>query len=108
MGKIKKNKITVDIVEFDDTFLIEGFKYVLTRTNDNLKKTGNKVSFVEFDENGVGKKLHEDIKLNTSLVLDPGFSYTWLTTLITEIVEVTDKKIKFKTQNSEYILDMVN
>lgn len=29
----------------------------------------------------------------------------WLTTLVTEIIEETSEHIKFKTQNSEYILE---
>lgn len=82
--------------------------YNLQRVNDGLIKRGNNAKFVEWTPSNTGKALHEDIALGRSLILDPGFSYTWLTTVVKEIIEVSEEKIHFKTQNSEYILYINN
>ena len=50
------------------------------------------------------KESHDDIKVGRSLLLNPRMDYTWLTTAITEIVEQRQGYVKFKTQNSDYVL----
>ena len=63
-------------------------KYILKRLNDGLTKTGSKVQYVEWDENtSEYNLLHDDIKVNRSLILNPGTNFTWLTTIITEIFD---------------------
>jgi hypothetical protein len=104
MSKIEQTKIPVAIDEQEEIIPDIPYKYSLKRLGDGLTKRGNKVLFVEWDEKGIGKDTHREVRLETSLLLDPGFSYTWLTTTITEIVENTENKIHFKTENSEYIL----
>ena len=80
-------------------------KYILKRLNDGLTKTGSKVQYVEWDENtSEYNLLHDDIKVNRSLILNPGTNFTWLTTIITEIVEQKPGYIKFQTKNSTYEL----
>jgi len=78
--------------------------YKLTRLNDNLINRGDKVLFVEWTEEGRSKATHETPKIGYSLILNPGWNYGWLTTVITEIIEQTETKLHFKTTNSEYIL----
>ena len=84
------------------------YTYNLQRVNDGLIKRGNNAKFVEWTPSNTGKALHDEIALGRSLILDPGFSYTWLTTVVKEIVEVSEEKIHFKTENSEYILYINN
>lgn len=71
------------------------------------------VQFVEWSGEELGsrgKKLHDNPQVGFSCILDPqyGYSYTWLTTPITEIIsDVTDnnqRTITFQTKNSKYIL----
>jgi hypothetical protein len=80
-------------------------KYILKRLNDGLTKTGSRVQYIEWDENtSEDNSLHDDIKVNRSLILNPGTNFTWLTTAITEIVEQREGYIKFQTKNSTYEL----
>lgn len=84
---------------------MEKYNYELLRVNDGLKKNANKILFIEWDlKTSRYKESHSEPKKGLSLILDPGFSYTWLTTTITEIIENNEKKLHFKTENSEYIL----
>ena len=85
---------------------------MLVREHDGLTKRGDQVKFVEWsaDELGSkGKQLHDEPQVGFSVIIDPHyFSYTWLTTTITEIesdVEMGDHRcITFKTKNSSYKL----
>ena len=78
-------------------------KYTLKRLNDGLTYKGNKVQYIEWDENREEHTLHNNIKVGRSLILDPGANFTWLTTTITEIIE-QEGYIKFQTKNSTYEL----
>jgi hypothetical protein len=79
-------------------------KYKLIREHDGLTKTGNRVLWVEWDNDGTFNESYPAITIGRSLLLDPRMSYTWLTTAVTEILEERDDYIKFKTQNSIYEL----
>lgn len=74
----------------------------LIRQRDNLSKEGT-IKFLEFDEIGRGKKLHEKPEIGYSCIVNPqyGPSYTWLTSVITEIISDTE----FKTNNSHYKIE---
>lgn len=93
----------------------------LKRIGDGRSNVGSKVLWIEWNEDGRGKAIHQDPQVGFSLCLDPytissglpgvnesvsGFG--WMTTPITEIIE--DRKTKsyrmvsFKTKNSEYVL----
>jgi hypothetical protein len=78
--------------------------YTLKRLNDGLTHTGYKVQYVEWNEDKTAKESYDDAQVGRSLILDPRFNYTWLTTTITEIVEQREGYIKFTTKNSTYEL----
>ena len=80
-------------------------KYKLVRGRDQLTKTSVAVKWLEFDEDGRYKADFEDIAVGRSLLMSPfGPSFTWQTTLVTEIVEQREDYIKFRTENSDYEL----
>jgi hypothetical protein len=83
-------------------------KYRLTRLNDGLVKQGDKVQYVIWKEDRSAEDMIDTPKIGTSLMLDPRFSYTWLTTAITKIVEQTDELLKFQTENSTYLLETLH
>ena len=79
--------------------------YKLVRERDGLTKKGNVAYWVEWDEDGRGKKPHQEPAIGYSFILDPVYgNYLWLTTSVTEIVETKENYIKFKTKNSTYEL----
>jgi hypothetical protein len=68
-------------------------------------QTSSKVLWIEFDEFGVGKKAHQNIGIDRSLVMSPfSNSFTWQTTLIKQVIEEKTNYVKFKTQNTVYEL----
>jgi hypothetical protein len=83
----------------------EDHNYKLVRGRDQLIKTSRGVKWLEFDEDGRYKADHEDIAVGRSLLMSPfGPSFTWQTTVVTEIVEQREDYIKFNTENSVYEL----
>jgi hypothetical protein len=83
----------------------EDHKYKLVRERDQLTKTSRDVKWLEFGEDGRYKADFEDIAVGRSLLMSPfGPSFTWQTTLVTEIVEQREDYIKFRTENSNYEL----
>ena len=52
------------------------------------------------------KELHDDPALELSMIMSPfNEFFTWKTTPIAELIEVTDTKVHFKTgSGSEYLL----
>ncbi|MAX51438.1 MAG: hypothetical protein CMH22_05620 [Methylophaga sp.] len=90
MSKLEQKKIPIDIQT----------KQTLVRVNDGLKKTGV-IKFIEFDDEGKGKKLHSQSKVGYACIVDPSVFYTWMTSVIVEVI--SDKH--FKTQNSEYKIE---
>ena len=100
--KIQRNKFNAELVVPREK---PEAKYILKRLNDGLTKTGSRVQYIEWDENSSeGKSFHDDVKVGRSLMLEPRMQFTWLTTIITEIVEQRPGYIKFQTQNSTYEL----
>jgi hypothetical protein len=80
-------------------------KYTLKRLNDGLTNVGSKIGWIEWNDNGTGKNIHDEPAIGRSLILDPlHISYTWLTTTLTEIIEQKEGYIKFATKNSIYEL----
>lgn len=78
--------------------------YTLKRLNDGLTHTGYRVQYVEWNEDQTAKESYDEVQVGRSLILDPRFNYTWLTTKITKIVEQREGYIKFTTENSTYEL----
>ena len=81
------------------------YPYEIERINDGLKIKGQVVLFVEFDENGRGKALHEKPEPGFALIVDKTpVSYKWMTSEITEVMNFSEKFMQFKTKNSEYTI----
>jgi hypothetical protein len=79
--------------------------YVLTRLEDGKQITASVIKFIEWNEDGTGKSVHNEPAIGRSIIVDPtnGLIYKWMTTQITEIISNT----KFKTLNSTYTLHKV-
>jgi hypothetical protein len=97
MSKIEQVKIELNVEDL--------FKYKLVRERDGLSNVGHKAGWIEWNEDGTFKELHDEAAVGMSLILDPqAFQYTWMTTSITEILEQKENYIKFATKNSIYEL----
>lgn len=74
----------------------------LIRQGDNLASKG-RIKFLEFDENNRGKELHEKPKVGYACIVDAqrGPFYTWMTSVIVEVISDTE----FKTKNSHYKIE---
>jgi hypothetical protein len=97
MSKIEQVKIELNVEDL--------FRYKLVRERDGLSNVGHKVGWIEWNEDGTFKKLHDEAAVGRSLILDPQrISYTWMTTTVTEILEQKENYIKFATTNSTYEL----
>jgi hypothetical protein len=82
-----------------------GKNFKLVRERDGLTHYGSKFRWIEWNEDRRYQADHEDIAIGRSLMLDPHrMNYTWLTTVVTEIIEDRPDYIKFKTTNSTYEL----
>jgi hypothetical protein len=83
----------------------EDHKYKLVRERDGLTKTSVDIKWLEFNEDGRYKADFPQIAVGRSLLMSPfGPSFTWQTTLVTEIIEQREDYIKFNTENSVYEL----
>ena len=85
--------------------LFAQYPYKLVRERDGLTHHAREMGWIEWNDDGTFKEKHDEPAIGRSLILDPHrFSFTWLTTSVTEIVEQRDDYIKFKTCNSNYEL----
>ena len=82
-------------------------KYTLKRLNDSLTNVGHTAQYIQWNDDRAGHSIHDDIEVGRSCMLNPGIGYTWLTTVITEIVEQGEGYIKFQTKNSTYELTTI-
>ena len=80
--------------------------WVLKKTDDPFfNKVSVGIGWIEFGEDGRGKKLHEQPAIGRSLVMSPfNEFFTWQTTTVTEILQESEDEIVFKTKNSIYNL----
>jgi len=77
----------------------------LIRERDQLTKASNDIVWIEWNENGTFKEQFKIPAIGRSLLMSPfNQSFTWQTTLITEIIEQREDYVKFKTGNSNYEL----
>ena len=97
-------KIPLILDEQGDFIVDSQYKYTLKRLDDGLTKRGNRVQYIEWNEDRSSRSTYDEAKVGLSLILDPRMNFTWLTTLIVEILQQEDKYIKFKTENSTYEL----
>jgi len=82
-----------------------GKNWKLVRERDGLTNYGSRIGWIEWNEDSRFKEKHEGPAIGRSLMLDTHrMSYTWLTTIVTEIIEESPDYIKFKTSNSIYEL----
>ena len=80
------------------------YKYMLLRS-DGLRKKGNHVMWIEWNENGTFKNTYDEPAVGRSLILDgQTVNYTWLTTSVKEILEQKENFVNFTTKNSHYKL----
>jgi len=79
--------------------------YRLYRENDGLTKVGAEIGFIEWDETGRFKKIHDSPEIGRSIILDPKYSpsYTWMTSAISEIISET----RIRTNNSIYTISQI-
>lgn len=76
---------------------------------DGLVRESNDVLWLEFDENGRGKKRHSEPAIGRSLIMSPfNDFFTWQTTTVTEIVEQREGYVEFRTRNSNYKLTKID
>ncbi len=78
--------------------------YKVVRIGDNLIKTGKKINFIEWNDDGTFKQLHNVIGIGRSLVLDhSGASFKWMTTRVQSYI-IEGSVTTFETKNSTYKL----
>ena len=81
------------------------FNWKLVRERDGLTKQSKDIKWIEWKGDGTFKEQFEEAAIGRSLLMSPfNRSFTWQTTLVTEIVEQREDYIKFKTGNSNYEL----
>lgn len=84
---------------------MNGFCSLIKVGDESFQKHSSKVGWIEFNDEGRGKGLHDNIMIGSSLMMSPfNESFTWMTTVVTEIIEESDNYVHFKTENSEYKL----
>lgn len=84
-------------------------KYKLIREHDGLTNVGNRILWIDWEKDGTFHSSHYEPKLDRSLIMDPHrMSYTWMTTVVTKIIEQREDYIKFRTSNSVYELFIQN
>lgn len=85
------------------------YNWKLVRERDNLTKKSEKVTWIEWNENGTFKSKHDEPDIGRSLLMSPfNQFFTWQTTPVTKIIENTVDVMKFKTKNSVYTLTRLN
>ena len=105
--KIKDQpEIPLSLWSYDEVF---PRKYKLVREHDGLINSGNKIQWIQWNTDKRFNSTHDKPELGRSLLLDPHpISYTWMTTVVTEIIEQREDYIKFRTSNSVYELFIKN
>ncbi len=107
--KSRKDDSVAEVLEQDKMKLSipKRFQYKLTRESDGLIKRGTSIKWLEFNFDGSFKKAYDEPAVGRSLILDPRISFTWQTTTITELFYVKKNKIRFRTKNSIYVLEIL-
>lgn len=86
---------------------METHKVVLEKFGEGPFKRAEKFGWIEWGEYGRYKQIFDKPEIDRSLILDPHLmSFTWMTSVITEIIKETDEVVEFKTKNSHYILKL--
>ena len=83
-------------------------KYRLVRDRDKLVRESAKIIWLEWNDDRTFKSKHNEPAIGRSLLMSPfNESYTWLTTVIVEILEQKEGYLKFRTENSIYELTKI-
>lgn len=90
-NKIDRPKLFMDIAKQN---------YVLVREDDGKQIPCSVIKFIEWEENGTFKAVHDEPAVGRSIVVDPGphGQFRWMTSAIAEVID--SKHIK--TNNSTY------
>jgi hypothetical protein len=81
------------------------FNWRLVREGDGLNKKSKAIMWLEWNQDGTLKSKHDEPAVGRSLIMSPfNHFFVWQTTTITELIEIKDDYIKFKTENSTYEL----
>lgn len=107
MSKIKRTVIDLEKVLGLDS---EEHNWKLVREHDNLTHTSKFIQYIEWNEEGMVRKMHDAPSIGYSLIMSPfNIHFTWQTTPITEILYVmSDGGLRFRTKNSVYTLTRIN
>ena len=112
MSKLNQPKIPVDFLqkidEYIDSYQEHEMNYKLIREHDGLVKYSKDVIWTEWYETGTFKQKYDEPAVGRSLLMSPfNQFFTWQTTEVTEILETRENFIKFKTNNSVYVLEKI-
>ena len=90
-------------------FTTASMNWELIREEDGLTKQSNDIKWIEWTTTGTYKEQSKECGIGRSLLMSPfNESFTWQTTQITEIIEERlSGYIKFKTENSTYVLSKI-
>ena len=81
------------------------FNWRLVREGDGLNKKSKAIMWLEWNQDDTFKLKHDEPAVGRSLIMSPfNHFFVWQTTTITELIEIKDDYIKFKTENSTYEL----
>ena len=114
MSKIKQTKIPMTLTEdnvlkiaIEQNVLEDKHNWKLVRERDGLINESKAIKWLEWNDEGRFKAEHDEPAVGRSLIMSPfNMYFTWQTTSITEIVDLSEdgSYIKFKTKNSNYEL----
>ena len=115
MSKLKQTKIPMTLednvmkVALEQGVIENEFNWKLVRERDGLENQSKEVMWVEWNEEGRFQARHDKPAIGRSLIMSP-FSqfFTWQTTSLTEVLEVRENYLKFRTNNSVYELWKLN
>lgn len=115
MSKLKQTKIPMTLednvmkVALEQGVIENEFNWKLVRERDGLENQSKEVMWVEWNEEGRFKARHDEPAIGRSLIMSPfNQFFTWQTTSLTEVLEVQENYLKFRTNNSVYELWKLN
>ena len=111
MNKLKQTKIPMTLednvmkVAIKQGVIENEFNWKLVRERDGLENQSKEVMWVEWNEEGRFQARHDEPAVGRSLIMSPfNQFFTWQTTSLTEVLEVQENYLKFRTNNSVYEL----
>ena len=115
MSKLKQTKIPMTLednvmkVALEQGVIENEFNWKLVRERDGLENQSKEVMWVEWTEEGRFQARHDEPAIGRSLIMSPfNQFFTWQTTSLTEVLEVRENYLKFRTNNSVYELWKLN